>query len=147
MQNENNLYCCKCGKPATWIRRTQFAGDHPFCTECAKKEKNFGDSDPSYFDWKEVPADQIAPKHKTSVSGYDGSLQSLVEKVHRMRYDVVAEFYMLVAQELRKQATSDCEKENIQLAVLLEEAVNTANRQQEQFARIWRICESHMKKQ
>ena len=40
-----------CGKQATWIRHTQFAGTHPFCTECAKKEKDFGE-DSSYVGWE-----------------------------------------------------------------------------------------------
>lgn len=48
------LICCDCGQPAVWVRRTQFSGDHPFCDEHARKEKNFGKEDPSYFFWQEV---------------------------------------------------------------------------------------------
>ena len=44
--------CCECNKPATWMRRTQFAGDHPFCEECAIKEKDFREEDNSYFFWE-----------------------------------------------------------------------------------------------
>lgn len=32
-----------CDKPVKWIRHTQFAGSHPFCNVCAKKEKDFKD--------------------------------------------------------------------------------------------------------
>ena len=50
------LFCSECGKPATWIRNTQFAGKHPFCTQDAEKESDFGKSDSSYFYWKQLPA-------------------------------------------------------------------------------------------
>jgi len=45
--------CCECSKPATWIRHTQFAGSHPFCTAHAKAETDFGTSS-SYLDWEEL---------------------------------------------------------------------------------------------
>lgn len=45
--------CMMCGKPATWVRSTQFAGDHPFCEEHAKQESDFCDND-SYTFWYEV---------------------------------------------------------------------------------------------
>lgn len=44
---------CECGKKATWIRHTQFAGDHPFCTEHAKKEKDFKKNN-SYLFWEKL---------------------------------------------------------------------------------------------
>jgi endogenous inhibitor of DNA gyrase (YacG/DUF329 family) len=37
--------CIMCSQPATWIRSTQFAGDHPFCEEHARQEKDFGEND------------------------------------------------------------------------------------------------------
>jgi hypothetical protein len=46
--------CVMCPKPVVWVRCTQFAGDHPFCEECAKKEEDFGEDDPSYFYWVKV---------------------------------------------------------------------------------------------
>lgn len=45
--------CCECGEPATWIRSTQFAGDHPYCTKHAHKEKDFGKND-SYGYWVKI---------------------------------------------------------------------------------------------
>ena len=46
--------CLECGKPACWVRMTQFAGDHYFCDEHARKEDNFGKEDPSYFFWSKL---------------------------------------------------------------------------------------------
>jgi endogenous inhibitor of DNA gyrase (YacG/DUF329 family) len=45
--------CIECGKDATWIRSTQFAGDHPFCEEHARQEEDFGKND-SYEYWYKV---------------------------------------------------------------------------------------------
>ena len=41
--------CCvaKCTKSPKWVRKTQFAGDHAFCEDCAKKEPDFGKGNPS----------------------------------------------------------------------------------------------------
>jgi hypothetical protein len=144
MRDEDNLYC-ECGKPATWVRKTQFAGTHPYCTEYAKRENDFGRSDSSYFFWKELSPDKIAPEHKTAVEGYEDLSQILCERIHRLRYDKVEEFYRHSAAELRRQAASDRAKGRIQLASLLEEAATVAEEQQKRFARIWKICEPHMK--
>jgi hypothetical protein len=45
--------CLECDKDAEWIRSTQFAGDHPYCDEHARQEKDFGQND-SYAYWVEV---------------------------------------------------------------------------------------------
>lgn len=42
-----------CDKPAQWMRSTQFAGDHPFCTEHAQEEKDFLIND-SYEYWYKI---------------------------------------------------------------------------------------------
>jgi hypothetical protein len=34
-----------------WVRCTQFAGDHPYCGDCAPKEKDFGDDTNSHSYW------------------------------------------------------------------------------------------------
>ena len=143
MPTEENLYCF-CGKPATWVRYTQFSGNHPFCTEHAKLENDFGKSDPSYFFWKEIPADEIAPEHRTTIDGYEEHSQLLCERIHRLRYDKVAEFYQNSATELRRQAEGDRERGRKQLAALLEESASTAKDQHERFAAIWELCEPHM---
>jgi len=48
--------CLVCGQPADWIRSTQFAGEHPYCTHHAKKEDDFGEDD-SYAYWYKVEKD------------------------------------------------------------------------------------------
>ena len=46
--------CDMCDNKAVWIRYTQFSGDHHFCLDHAKLEKDFKKSDPSYFFWKKL---------------------------------------------------------------------------------------------
>ena len=50
------------GKRATWVRRTQFSGDHYFCDRCAKRQKNFGKSDSAFY-WEKVGKKPANPKH------------------------------------------------------------------------------------
>lgn len=45
--------CLECNKPAKWIRSTQFAGDHPYCEEHAREEKDFQEND-SYAYWYRI---------------------------------------------------------------------------------------------
>jgi phosphate uptake regulator len=89
-------------------------------------------------------ADQTASKHKTAVEGYEDQLPLLAERIHRMRYDTVEDFYRHVAEELRRQAKGDRGRGRHKLAALLEEAATTAEQQQERFARIWALCKPHM---
>lgn len=46
--------CDDCREKATWVRMTQFAGDHYFCTRHARLQGDFGKEDPSYFYWREL---------------------------------------------------------------------------------------------
>ena len=46
--------CQICSNKAEWVRSTQFSGDHLFCKLHAEAEEDFGDSNPSYFFWKEL---------------------------------------------------------------------------------------------
>ena len=39
------IKCAICDEPATWIRYTQFAGNHPFCDKHAELESDFNDGD------------------------------------------------------------------------------------------------------
>ncbi len=48
-----NERCLECGAKATWMRSTQFAGDHPYCEKHAKEEDDFGEND-SYTYWYEI---------------------------------------------------------------------------------------------
>ena len=45
--------CLYCDKPATYIRHTQFSGNHPFCTTHAKTESDFNKND-SYKYWEKL---------------------------------------------------------------------------------------------
>lgn len=51
--------CIVCDNVASWERHTQFSGSHPYCDGCAREEKDFGKSDPSYFGWHEVEVDVV----------------------------------------------------------------------------------------
>lgn len=141
----NELMCCKCNEPATWIRHTQFAGSHPFCITHAEQEENFGKSDPSYFYWKEISTNQtFKKKHPVKVVGYEGTFQELAETILRMRYDKVEEFFQCCVTELRRQAEGDRGRWRNSLATKLDEAANTASQQQEQFSQIFNLCKPHM---
>ena len=48
-----NDKCLECDEPASWIRHTQFAGNHPYCDKHARQEKDFGEND-SYTFWEEL---------------------------------------------------------------------------------------------
>lgn len=49
----HNEVCLVCGKPADWVRSTQFAGEHPYCEHHAKQEDDFGEDD-SYTFWYNI---------------------------------------------------------------------------------------------
>jgi hypothetical protein len=54
-QDQQLQQCDECDQLATWVRRTQFAGNHFFCTTHAMKEANFGQEDDSCFFWEDLP--------------------------------------------------------------------------------------------
>ena len=59
MKKESEQICYgSCKKSAVWVRCTQFAGDHYFCDEHAKKESDFAEKDDSYFFWRKVKGDK-----------------------------------------------------------------------------------------
>ena len=45
--------CIECNKPATCVRHTQFAGDHPYCKEHGMQEEDYFVDD-SYTYWTEL---------------------------------------------------------------------------------------------
>lgn len=53
MTVEDKETCDECSLPATFCRRTQFAGTHFYCTEHARQQKDFGRNDNSHFHWEE----------------------------------------------------------------------------------------------
>ena len=52
-KEETKEKCIECDKTAEWVRCTQFAGDHPYCDEHARLEKDFTDED-SYQYWSKL---------------------------------------------------------------------------------------------
>jgi hypothetical protein len=62
-----NETCMMCDKDATWIRSTQFAGDHPFCEEHAREEKDHGIND-SYEYWLQVATEDRENKGRGEYS-------------------------------------------------------------------------------
>jgi hypothetical protein len=49
-----NIQCVLCEQPATWMRYTQFAGDHPFCEKHAYDEMGKESND---GDWEKIDHD------------------------------------------------------------------------------------------
>jgi len=46
--------CDFCSRPSTWVRHTQFAGDHFFCDVHAMASPNFRMRDASYSEWEHL---------------------------------------------------------------------------------------------
>lgn len=68
------------------IKKTQFAGDHYFCEECAKKEKGFMKNDDSYEFWEELhDREDINPKYELNVEYINNDDD---EKVKHKFYDI-----------------------------------------------------------
>lgn len=51
--------CLECGESATWMRATQFAGDHPYCDAHANFQTDFGQNDSYSFWYKIQTPDEI----------------------------------------------------------------------------------------
>ena len=50
------IKCAICNEPATWMRYTQFAGNHPFCDKHAELETDFGSED---ADWENLKMTEV----------------------------------------------------------------------------------------
>ena len=48
------IKCAVCDELATWMRYTQFAGNHPFCDEHAELEADFNDGD-----WERIKMTEV----------------------------------------------------------------------------------------
>lgn len=53
-EEELGPVCLDCCQPAVWMRYTQFSGDHPYCGEHARQQRDFGQENPSYFVWRKI---------------------------------------------------------------------------------------------
>ena len=54
-----NAKCYWCDEPATWMRYTQFAGNHPFCDKHAELETDFNDGDWDRIKMTEVDLKEV----------------------------------------------------------------------------------------
>lgn len=86
-------------------------------------------------------------RHPVAVEGYRGSLEDLAQKVCRMRYDCVAEFFGYCAAELLRQANADMMREYKQLAIRLTSAHGIAVALHRKMRGIFRLCEPHMREE
>jgi hypothetical protein len=86
-------------------------------------------------------------KHPIAVEGYPGSLEELAQKVCRMRYDQVAEFFGYCAVELLRQANGDMQRGRKLLAIQLTSARGIAIALHQKVHRIFRLCEPHMQEE
>lgn len=127
------LLCCECGKPATWVRHTQFSGDYPFCTVHAVAEDGFGDEDSSYFVWEQVSSECMASECDATFVP-----EQLGFEVHRMPPEHIAVFYRQGAEELRRQAIEARAAADVARTVLFAEAARAADVQAELFLRMQR---------
>lgn len=83
--------------------------------------------------------------HATKVDGYDGSLQSLAQKILRMRYDKVEEFFSYCVSELDRQAEGDRKRKRRKLARMLGGASETAAILEGKMGAIFELCAPYMK--
>jgi hypothetical protein len=101
---------CSCGKPIAWVRRTQFAGDHPFCEDCAKLELDFGKDDPggSSFFWQRLDS-PAEPETKRDVVAVAGDIADLLAAWMRARkpYNVKNELAAALLTTLRDERNNE----------------------------------------
>lgn len=83
-------------------------------------------------------------KHPTTVENWDGSLEELARAIGRMRYDKVARFIGLLADDLRTQAEGDQRRGRAQLARMLMHCAATLDEAQGDMERIFTLCKPHM---
>jgi hypothetical protein len=84
-------------------------------------------------------------KHPDHVEGWDGSLETLVTAIGKMRYDRVAMFMTLLDQEFQRQATADRRAHRVQLATHLDRAANHLGLARNELDHAWNISAPHMK--
>ncbi len=140
--------CHRCGRPAQWVRHSQISEVRYFCETHASNEEDFLIQAPHYF-WEELYGEthrkgHVHIEHPIELPGYEGTLRTLAEDIHRLRYDKVVEFYHHALTELHRQATNDRELGHPQLAQLLDEAAGDVLDLRELFSRIYALCRPYM---
>lgn len=86
-------------------------------------------------------------RHPVAVEGYHGSLEGLAQRVCRMRYDQVAEFFGFCAVELLRQANGDMQRGRKLLAIQLTSAWGITVALHRMVHRIFKLCEPYMQEE
>ena len=84
-------------------------------------------------------------KHFEYALGFPGSLEALATSVGNMRYDKVAEFLTLLADDFKRQADDDLKRGRPKLAKRLYETANQIYLARDEMLLTWKICEPYMK--
>ncbi len=143
MPKHSSQKYCGCGELAHEVCHTNFSGDHYYCKQHAQQRREEAIGEMSLgVTWEYLPI----PRHPTTIEHWGESIQTLAEHLHRLRYDVVEEFYRHSIVELQRQEKKDWAKGRNRLASLLRNAARTAQKQRGQFARIWKLCQPYMQK-
>lgn len=83
--------------------------------------------------------------HTDNVPNYTGTLDDLATAIGNMRFDALAKFVGLLADELSRQAKSDWDRNRRRLSARLDCAVMDLHDVQYHVADAWKICEPFMK--
>ncbi|HVZ76217.1 MAG TPA: hypothetical protein VG934_03070 [Candidatus Paceibacterota bacterium] len=84
-------------------------------------------------------------KHPTRVEGFDGSLQTLAQRILRMRYDKAVKFIGFCVSEIDRQAEGDRGRGRPKLAAKLEQAAQAAEVFEQKMQEVFDLCTPFMK--
>lgn len=93
--------CSVCKKPTEWVRCTQFSGEHPFCNVHARKERDFGENNASYFCWKPWAdylelTERMEKRKAATQAAYDAKMADLLAQRDKICTD-----YKLTIDQVR----------------------------------------------
>ena len=93
-----------CSQSASWVRSTQFAGDHPFCDLHALIEEDFGEEGDSYSFWKEIEMEKklfevdvlvsFRNKYFIEAESLEHAYDELVMTEHNRDFDEVTQKFL-----------------------------------------------------
>lgn len=82
---------------------------------------------------------------KHVVPSYLANLHQVAEDICDMPYNAVATLFMYMTDKLDKDAQNDRRGDRLKLAILLSASSAKASEMESLFAKIWDVCEPHMK--
>ena len=83
------------------------------------------------------------PKHPIRVSGGGATLEELAQGIGAMRYDIVAEFLHLLAEDMRRQSQNDSEKGRTRLSARLNVIAQDLDAAKHGMNAAWKICKPY----